>query len=217
MFELSFAVTSATPVPHAAVPALAFGLRLTARAAADVQIQSILLRCQVRIEPVRRQYGGHEHARLHDLFGPAKDWGRTLHAMLWAHTNTTVMAFEGTTEVELLVPCSYDFNVAATKYFDGLEGDDVPLCFLFSGTIFYTGGDGRLQVAQVPWDKEANFRLPVQVWKAMMELYYPNRAWVEVGKDVFDRLRQYARAHGLTNPEQAVEALLAAHGVEATP
>ena len=106
--------------------------------------------------------------------------------------------------------------MAATKYFDGPERRGAA-CFLFSGTIFYTGSDGRLQVAQIPWGKEANFRLPVKVWKDLMENYYPNRAWVEVGKDVFDRLRQYAREHGLTNPEQAVEALLAAHGVEATP
>lgn len=107
--------------------------------------------------------------------------------------------------------------MAATKYFDGLEGGEVTLCFLFSGTIFYKAGDGRLQVAQVPWDKEANFRLPVQVWKAMMEHYYPNRAWLELRKDVFDRLRQYARAQGLTNPEQAVEALLASQVVEVSP
>lgn len=216
MFDLSFAVLGVEPVPYAAAPLLAFRLRLTATTASGTpQIQSILLRCQIRIEPVRRPYGEHEHERLRDLFGPAKDWGRTLHAMLWTHASTTVMAFQGTTEVELPVPCTYDFNVAATKYFDGLEGGEVPLCLLFSGTIFYTADDGRLQVAQVPWDKEVSFRLPVKVWRAMMDLYYPNLAWLELRKDVLDRLRQFAREQGLTNPGQAVEALLTA--AEATP
>jgi hypothetical protein len=209
MFNLSFAVLGAESVRHAATALLAFRLRVTATAPTGVpHIQSILLRCQIRIEPARRRYEEEDPERLRDLFGPKQDWGRTLQSMLWTHANTTVPAFHGSTDVDLPVPCSYDFNLAATKYFDALQGGDIPLCLLFSGTIFYQGPTGALQVAQVPWDQEANFRLPVSVWKAMMEHYYPNCAWLELRKDVFDRLRRVARERGFTNPAQAIEAML---------
>jgi hypothetical protein len=209
MFNLTFAVLGAEPVRHAATPLLAFRLRLSATMPTGVpQIQSVLLRCQIRIEPARRRYEDEDPERLHDLFGPKQDWGRTLHSVLWTHVSTTVPGFHGSTDVDLPVPCSYDFNLAATKYFDALQGGEIPLCLLFSGTIFYQGPTGALQIAQVPWDQEATFRLPVSAWKAMMEHYHPNCAWLELRKDVFDRLRQRARERGFTNPAQAIEAML---------
>ena len=48
------------------------------------------------------------------------------------------------------MPCSYDFSLAATKYFAALEEDGMPLCFLFSGTIFYRADEDALQVEQIP-------------------------------------------------------------------
>src|SRR6201999_92493 len=98
-------------------------------------------------------------------------WGKTLASMLWAHATLVVPPFLGSTTVDLPVPCTYDFNIAAAKYFHGLEDGDVPLTFLFSGTIFYAGDDGALQISQISWEKEANYRLPIRVWKEMMELY----------------------------------------------
>lgn len=117
---------------------------------------------------------------------------------------------------ELPVPCSYDFNVAATKYFYALAAGDVPLTLLFSGTMFYAADDGRLQVAQIPWDQEADFRLPVQVWRELMEHYYPNSAWLCLRRDIFDRLYAFKREHGLPTWEQALEQLLpvAAQGAQ---
>ncbi len=215
MFDLGFTVMEAKSVPHAATAMLAFTLRLTAKSKDALEIQNVLLRCQIRIEPSRRGYGDGERAGLLDLFGTPSEWGRSLQPMLWTHATTTVPSFAGSTDFELPVPCSYDFNLAATKYFDGLESGEVPLCFLFSGTIFYLAQSGRLQVAQVPWDREATFRLPVSVWKNMMEHYHPNSAWLELRKDVFDRLRQVARERGLTGPAQAVATLLEA--TEAVP
>ena len=61
------------------------------------------------------------------------------------------------------MPCTYDLEVAAVKYFYSLPGGHVPLTFVFSGTIFYKGDDGRLQIVQVPWSCAARFRLPVKV------------------------------------------------------
>ena len=89
--------------------------------------------------------------------------------MLWTHVSAVVPPFTGDGVVDLPVPCSSDFNLAATKYFAALDGGEIPLCFLFSGTIFYEAGDGALQVAQIPWEKEADFRLPAATWHGLMD------------------------------------------------
>src|SRR5262245_54952533 len=210
--DLHFQVEGAQPERAAAAPLLLFKLRVTERVALGVPptpVHAVALRCQLRIEPARRRYGPGEQERLLDLFGTPERWGQTLRPMLWTHAGVVVRPFAGATEVDLPVPCSYDFSLAATRYFDALEGGEIPLCFLFSGTIFYEGAGGRLQVAQVPWDREAYFRLPAATWKALMDLHYPSSAWLCLRKDVFDRLSEYRSLHGLATWEQALEALLA--------
>jgi hypothetical protein len=112
------------------------------------------------------------------------------------------------------VPCNYDFSLAATKYFDALEGGDIPLCFLFSGTVFYQAEGRGLQAAQIPWDREAFFRLPATTWKELMALYYPDGAWLRLPRDVFDHLAAYRSDRGLPTLEDAVAALLAGTAVE---
>jgi hypothetical protein len=79
---------------------------------------------------------------------------------------------------------------------------------LFSGTIFYAEDDGPLQVAQIPWEKEASFAIPIRVWREMMDLYYPNTAWLCLRKDVFDRLARYKTENGLPTWEHALERLM---------
>jgi hypothetical protein len=208
MPELSFRLEGAEPERFAAEPLLLFKLRVTDAARPPAAVHSVALHCQVRIEPARRRYLPEEQDRLRDLFGTPERWGQTVRPMLWTHASVVVPAFTGGTVVDLPVPCSSDFSLAATKYFGALEGGEVPLCFLFSGTIFYEAEDGRLQVAQVPWDNEASFRLPAATWKGLMDLYYPNTAWLCLRKDVFDRLAEYRSRCGLPTWEQALERLL---------
>jgi hypothetical protein len=211
MPDLNFWVEGAEPERSAAAPLLLFKLHVTEAArGAPTPIHSVMLRCQVRIEPGRRRYRPADQERLLDLFGTPERWGQTLRPLLWAHVNVVVPAFTGDTVVDLPVPCSYDFSLAATKYFAALEEGDVHLCFLFSGTIFYEGEAGGLQVAQISWEKEASFRLPVAVWTSLMDLYYPNCAWLRLRKDVFDRLSRYKSRQGLPTWEQALERLLSA-------
>jgi hypothetical protein len=212
MVDLHFEVTGAEPERTAAAPLLLFRLRVAERVATGVgptPVHSVALSCQVRIEPARRRYGPGEQERLADLFGTPERWGQTLHPLLWAHAAVAVRPFTGSTEANLPVPCSYDFSLAATRYFDALGGGEVPLCFLFSGTIFYEGDSG-LQATQVPWDREAYSRLPAATWRALMDRYYPNSAWLCLRKDLFDRLGAYRGRRGLATWEQALEALLAA-------
>jgi hypothetical protein len=137
--------------------------------------------------------------------------------MLWTFTNVNVPAFTESVLVDLPVPCTFDFNVAAAKYFYALENGEVPLTLLFSGTVFYDAGGDQLQVAQIPWEKEAAFRLPVPVWKAMMDHYYPNSAWLRLHRDVFDRLYLYKIRSGLPTWEQVLESLLPQEQEEGRP
>ncbi len=216
MPDLDFRINSAEPVAFAAAPILNFKLHLT-NAPAEERIHAVVLRCQIRIEPTKRRYEPREEDRLGDLFGPPERWGQTLRSMLWTHASVVVPPFSGSATIDLPVPCTYDFNVASTKYFYALEDGEIPLCLLFSGTVFHEGEDGALQVAQISWEKEANFRLPVSVWKAMMEIYYPNSAWLCLHKDVFDRLYEYKRRGGLPTWERALENLLVASEQPLTP
>ena len=78
--------------------------------------------------------------------------------------HTTVQGFTGGTEVDLALPCTYDFEVVGSRYLHALRDGDVPLTLLFSGTVF-TRGATRLRGEQVPWDREARYQLPVAVWR----------------------------------------------------
>lgn len=207
MPELSFQVEGAEVTPFAMVPLLTFRLRVT-NASPDETIHNVVLRCQIQIEATRRHYGPEEEARLRDLFGEPERWGQTLRAMLWTHASVVVPPFTGEATAELPVACTYDFNVAATKYFYALEGGEIPLDFLFSGSVFYQDGEGALQVAPISWALEARFRLPVKTWQQLMDTYYPNIVWIQLRRDVFDRLYQYKMRHGIPTWEQAVERIL---------
>jgi len=213
MPDLNFQVESAEPVSFAAAPLLAFKLRLT-NTSADEAIHTVVLRAQIQLDVARRHYSAQEQRRLLDLFGDPERWSKTLRNMLWTHANVVVPAFTGQTLVDFPVPCTFDFNVAATKYFHGLKEGELPLIFLFSGTVFYQDHYGSLQAAPISWEKEAKFRLPVRTWHELMESYYPNNAWLSIRKDVFDRLYQYKVRCGIPTWEQTFERLLT--GVEET-
>jgi len=207
MPSLEFKIESAESVPYAAVPMLAFRLRVE-NASGSEAIHSVALRAQIQIETPKRRYSAAEQARLLDLFGEPERWGQTLRPMLWTHADATVPAFTDSIAVDLRVPCSFDFNLAATKYFYGLSDGDLPLNFLFSGSCFYAGATGSLEVAPIPWSKESRFRLPVSVWREMMQHYYPNSAWLRIRQDVFDRLHQYKMQAGIATWEEALQSLL---------
>lgn len=208
MPELHFQVEGSEAVANAAVPLIALKLRITNLPAAEA-IHSVALRCQVQIEPARRRYESVEQEKLLDLFGTPDRWSRTVRPMLWMNTSVAVPGFTGTTIVDLELPCTFDFNVAATKYFYALNTGEVPLCVMFSGTVFYNGAGDALQVTQIPWDREANYRLPISVWKQMMDAHYPNTAFLCLQRDAFDRLSEFKQRHGIPTWEQAIERALA--------
>ena len=208
MPDLRIQVAEARVVPYAAVPTIAFPLEIENRAAGE-EIHTIALRCQIQIETTRRGYTPEEQARLLDLFGRPERWGQTLRSLLWMHTSLVVPQFEGSsTTVDMHVPCTFDFNVATTKYFDGLSSGDLPLLMLFSGTVFYASAEHALQVAPISWELEARHKLPVQTWREMMAVYYPNSVWLNLHRDAFEKLNRYKIEHGIPTWEQALERIL---------
>jgi Family of unknown function (DUF6084) len=208
MPDLSFQIEGANMVPFAAAPTLAFKLQIK-NASANETIHTIALRCQIQIEVTRRRYTSGEQEQMLDLFGTPDRWSQTLRSLLWTNANLVVPGFAGTSTVaELQVPCTFDFNVAATKYFEGLTDGDIPLHVMFSGTVFYALPENGLQVAPISWEQEARFKLPVKVWREMMDSYYPNSVWLNLHRDVFDRLYRYKMQHGIVTWERALENLL---------
>jgi hypothetical protein len=207
MVDLDFTVEGVEVERQAIAPLLQFALRTTSNSP-DAAVLNVLLNCQIRIDPARRVYAAPEHDLLSDLFGTPERWGQTLQSFLWTHSNIFIPAFERECVVKLPVPCSFDFNIAATKYFHGIEGGEVPLNFLFSGSVFYRATDGALQIGQIAWTKESAYRLPVRVWRSMMDHYYPQTAWLCLRRDAFDELYRYKRAKGLPSFEQALGDLL---------
>jgi hypothetical protein len=207
MPDLRFRVEGVEVVPFAASPQIAFKLRID-NAIAGETIGSITLKSQVQIEATRRRYDAAEQAHLVELFGEPDRWSQTLRSLLWAHVVTVVPRFVDTTLVDVVVPCTFDFNVATTKYAAGLDAGNIPVILLFSGTIFYEASGGALQISQVPWENEARYQLPVSTWSDMMDLYYPNGAWLRLRRDVFDRLRDFKARHGFTTWEEALDRLV---------
>ena len=203
MPDLQFQIEGVEVARYAATPLLHFKLRVSENNA--VEIANVNLKCQIQIEAGRRPYKPDEQFKLKDLFGESQRWNQTLRTMLWTHISILMPAFEHDCLVDLPVHCSFDFNVVATKYFHGLEEGDIPLSFQFSGSIFYRSKDGELQVGQIPWDKDIRFKLPVALWREMIEHYYPNSAWLCLNRDVFDRLYEYKLRNGLPSWERALE------------
>jgi len=206
MPNLDFSVDGAEVLRFAAVPSLLFKLRIANLE--EEPIRSVALNTQIRIAATQRHYDAAEQERLLELFGEPSRWKDTLRSLLWTHTVVQVPPFSGSTVADMPVTCTYDLEVVAAKYFYALEDGEVPLEFLFSGTIFYAGEDGRLQVARISWEKDAEFRLPVRLWKEMMERYFPNSAWIRLHRDAFDQLYDYKIRRGLPTWETAIEALL---------
>jgi hypothetical protein len=207
MPDLDFTITDVDVPLHAAVPQLHFKLDVK-NADPSKPIYTVILHCQIQLETIKRNYSPEEKDKLRDLFGAPERWGQTLRNTLWTHTQMTIPAFTESAQVNLPVPCTYDLNVVGTKYFYALESGEVPLLFLFSGTIFYTAADDRLQVSQIAWNKESSFRMPVTTWQAMIHHYYPGTTYIVLQQDTFDHLYAFKRDQSLPTWEHAIERLL---------
>jgi hypothetical protein len=205
MTDLVFDVLDAIPEKFAAAPHLLFRMRVSETSGAVVH--AIALRCQLRIEPQRRPYDRAEQEALADLFGTADRYASTLKPFLWTHATAMVQGFEGAREFDLPVPCTYDFDVSATKYIHALRGGEIPVVLLFSGTVFTRGATG-FAAEQISWSLEAEHRLPVSVWHELMDIYFPGSGWIRLDRETINALAHYRTSRGLTSWEETLAALL---------
>ncbi len=207
MPDLSFEIVGVEPAARGLTPLLQFKLRITNSPPTE-RIEALLLNTQIQIQPAQRSYTPAETERLFELFGYPEQWGQTLRNWLWTHANGSVPSFAGTTEAVLPVQCTYDLNIATTKYFDALEAGEISLLFLFSGSVFYVSPEHGLHVAPISWNSECAYRMPAQVWRGLMEQHYPNSAWIFLRRDVLDRLSSLKRQRRLITWEEVMEHLL---------
>lgn len=205
MSDLAFTVADLFAEPYAVAPQLTARLRITESTGAT--IHAIALRAQVRLEPQRRAYSVEEERGVLDLFGPRERWYDTLKPFMWMQTSAMVQGFTGVTEVDLALPCTYDFEVTASKYLHALRDGTVGVVLLFSGTVF-TRGERGFGVEQVPWDREARYDLPVSVWRELVGHYYPHSGWIRLDRDTIGRLAGYKSEHGMTTWEETLHRLL---------
>ena len=207
MADLIFGCTGATAERYAATPTLTFALTVTERS--GVAVHAIALRCQIRIEPHRRRYSAAEARRLHDLFGDPSRWADTVKPIQLATVTTMVPKFSDVTEVDLPVPCTYDLEVASARYLHGLDDGTIPLLLLFSGTVFVAGSAGEgFSVELVPWSAEASYRLPVSVWKDLVDMHFPGSAWLRCSRGTLDALSEFKTERALPTWDATLAALL---------
>lgn len=209
MSPVSFDVVGARLEAYAAVPTLILRLQITAADSAPVH--AIMLRSQIMIEPKRRHYDSAEELRLTELFGETPRWGDTLRPFLWTNIATTVPGFTGATEVDLPITCTYDFEIAAAKYMHSLNDGEIPIVAMFSGTVFGRSTVG-LSAAPVSWSEEASYRLPVSLWRDMMDLYYPNTGWLRLRRETLDALLRYKADRALLTWDETLQRLLKESG-----
>jgi hypothetical protein len=214
MAELVFACTGARPERYAVVPSMTLMLRISETT--GQRVDAIALRCQIRIEPARRRYTDAEAERLNDLFGDTQRWADTLKPLQFTTVSIMVPGFTGSTEIDLPVTFTYDLDIGSTRYFAGLEAGEVPLLLLFSGTVFGSA-DGRLQVQQVPWSKEAAYRLPVSIWREAIDAHFPNSAWVRISRQTLDELQRFKTRQALPTWDTTILELLAESAQRSDP
>ena len=212
MAELAFDCVGAHPDKYAVAPSMSLTLRIAETS--GVRVDAIALRCQIRIEPTRRRYSDAEAERLNDLFGDTRRWAETLRPLQFTTVSIMVPGFAGSTELDLPVMLSYDLEIGSVRYFAGLESGEIPLLLLFSGTVFSTTG-GRLQVQQVPWSKEASYRLPISIWREAIDVHFLNSAWIRMSLQTLDELQQFKTREALPTWDATLAALLARAADEA--
>jgi Family of unknown function (DUF6084) len=212
--ELTFDCIGAKADRYAVVPSLSLMLRISETS--GQRIETIALRCQIRIEPARRRYSHEEAERLNDLFGETERWASTLRPLQLVTLATMVPGFSGSTEIELPINFTYDLEIGSTRYFAGLDTGEVPLLLLFSGTVFSVV-DGRIRVEQVPWSKEAAFRLPVSTWREAIDAHFPNSAWIKMSTRTLEELQRYKTARALPTWDLTLQELLAHTAADQAP
>lgn len=204
--DVAFEIVSTGALERAATPTLSFGAKITD--GSGIEVYTIALSALFTIEPGKRTYEPEARERLAELFGEPERWAATTGAFRWAQVDVLVPSFTGEVGFEIKVPCTYDHEIAATKYFAGLSDGVVPLQIHFNGTLFYRGDGGQLQMMMLPWDLSVRHDLPIGVWREMIDRHYPEGTWVRLEEATLDRLRRVKTSGGSATYDRAIAAML---------
>ncbi|MBV8637825.1 MAG: hypothetical protein JO322_07040 [Candidatus Eremiobacteraeota bacterium] len=205
MSDLGFSVIDARAKQNAASPTIAFRLHI----ASERPVDAIVLRAELRIEPQWRTYDREAQVLLGELFGTPDRWQTTLRTFAWADVTLVVPGFARETDAEITVPCTYDFDVAATRFFDTVHSGEIPVRFLFSGAVYRDRGSS-FSTERVAWNSECSYRMPVSVWHDAMRACYGSDALIRIKRETLEELRRYRALSGATTWDELLVRLLGA-------
>ncbi|MGQ0678830.1 MAG: DUF6084 family protein [Actinomycetota bacterium] len=175
------------------------------------EVFTISLMVQIQIDPAKRKYDAETKRKLFELFGEPSRWATTTRSFPWTQVYVLVPTFTGASTFEVPVQSNFDLELAATKFFYSLPDGEIPTTFHFTGSIYYKGDEGQIQVVQVPWSTNAQFRMPIERWQAMVDFFYPNTGWIGLKRRTLDELLNYKASEGLSTFDACLSKLL---GVE---
>jgi hypothetical protein len=204
--EPVFTVLGVGSVAGALTPTLRFELHVSEPD--GVEVHTIALTTQIQVEPAKRPYSPQEREALEELFGAPERWGVTTSVFQWAQVSSLVPGFTGSSTFHVDVPCTYDLEVMAAKYFYGLSGGEAPLIFHFTGMVLYAGEHDRLQVRPVPWSCSVRWRMPVDTLKAAIAACYPGGGWIRLSPETLEALNRRRAADGQHTFDALVAAML---------
>src|SRR5204862_4248524 len=122
-------------------------------------------------------------------------------------------ALERRMVIDLPVASTWGLGVASGRGWHAIRDGDVPLVFLFSGTVFKVA-DARLSIEPVPWDVETSYRLPAGVWHSTMDHFFPGGGWVRLQRETIDRLQAFRGRNAGVSWDDAIGSLLQAAAAE---
>lgn len=202
----AFEIVAAEVVPRSSTPTLRFAAEVSDRS--GIPVHFIALSVLITIEPGLRTYDPETRERLVELFGEPERWGSTTGAFRWTQVETVVPAFTGDGSFRFAVECTYDHEIAATKYFAGITEGSYPLQFHFNGTTYYEGTDGRLQILPLAWDRSTRFELPAATWREMIDSHYPHGSWLRLEEETLQALGHRKAQSGAPTMDDCIRGLL---------
>nr|WP_228047216.1 DUF6084 family protein [Saccharopolyspora sp. HNM0983] len=202
---MEFEVLGIAAEEFAASPILQARVRIGERT--GERVHAVALHAQLRIDAQRRDYRPGEQQALVDMFGDPSRWGRTLRPFLWTQCSTTVPGFRDSTEVQLPIAVTYDFEVAASRYLHALREGTVPLSFGFGGTVFTRGGTG-FSVERISWEHDVPHDMPVSVWRELVQRHFPASGWLRLDHETLGEMHRFKSRRGLGDFDQVCRALL---------
>ena len=103
----------------------------------------------------------------------ATRFAQTLKPFAWLHASTVAQGFTGATEVDLPLPCTYDFEVARHQVPARPAGRRDPAAVPVQRHGVHPRRRPASRSSRCRGTREARYRLPVAVWRDLMDVVLP--------------------------------------------